>query len=438
MRISIFGLGYVGAVSMACLARDGHQLLGVDIDPLKLELIRSGKSPIIEEGIQQLMQEVVASGRVRVTDNPRQAVDETDLSFVCVGTPSSPNGSQDLGAILRLSDQLGEALRHKQGFHTLVIRSTVQPGTVDEAIKPRLEAGSGKRAQKDFGLCFQPEFLREGSSIKDYDHPPFTIVGSESDQATLVLRELLGHLPCEFVVTGVRTAEAMKYACNAFHALKVTFANEMGRLAQSMQVDSREVMRLMCKDTHLNISPAYLRPGFAFGGSCLPKDLKALLYIGRQRDVTTPMLSGVLSSNHTHVEHALDMVLARGQRNVGMLGLSFKTGTDDLRESPLVTLAERFIGKGLQLRIYDPEVNLSRIMGANKRYIETSIPHISQLMCSTVEEMIEPSEILVVGIGHPALIDRVVALARPGQYVLDLVNIPDRARLRAEYQGICW
>jgi GDP-mannose 6-dehydrogenase len=438
MKISIFGLGYVGAVSMACLARDQHELLGVDVDPVKLELIRSGKSPIIEDGIQQLMQEVVASGRVRVTHDAQQAIDETDLSFVCVGTPSSPNGSQDLGAILRLSDQLGEALKRKRGFHTIVVRSTVQPGTVDEILKPRVEAASGKRTGKDFALCFQPEFLREGSSIKDYDRPPFTIVGSESEQATLKLRELFGHLPCDFVVTRVRTAETMKYACNAFHALKVTFANEIGRLAQSMQVDAHEVMSLVCKDTHLNISPAYLRPGFAFGGSCLPKDLKALLYMGKQRDVTTPMLAGLLPSNRVHVDHAIDLVLARDQRNVGMLGLSFKTGTDDLRESPLVALAERFIGKGLNLRIFDPEVNLSRLMGANKRYIESSIPHIAQLMCATVEEMLQPADIIVVGIGHPGLIERVTALARPEQYVLDLVNMPDRARLKAQYQGICW
>jgi GDP-mannose 6-dehydrogenase len=438
MKISIFGLGYVGAVSMACLARDRHELLGVDVDPVKLELIRSGKSPIIEEGIQQLMQEVVASGRVRVTHDAQQAINETDLSFVCVGTPSSPNGSQDLGAILRLADQLGEALKHKQGFHTIVVRSTVQPGTVDELLKPRVEAASGRQAGKDFALCFQPEFLREGSSIKDYDRPPFTIVGSESEEATRRLRELFGHLPCDFVVTRVRTAETMKYACNAFHALKVTFANEIGRLAQSMQVDAHEVMSLVCKDHHLNISPAYLRPGFAFGGSCLPKDLKALLYMGKQRDVTTPMLAGLLPSNRVHIDHAIDLVLAREQRNVGMLGLSFKTGTDDLRESPLVALAERFIGKGLNLRVFDPEVNLSRLMGANKRYIESSIPHIAQLMCSTVEEMIQPSDIIVVGIGHPALIERVSALARPEQYVLDLVHMPDRARLQAQYQGICW
>jgi GDP-mannose 6-dehydrogenase len=318
------------------------------------------------------------------------------------------------------------------------VRSTVEPGTVENHICPRIEARSGKRVGVDFALCFQPEFLREGTSIRDYDNPPFTVIGGDSERAISVLRELFGNLPCEFVVTSVRTAEAMKYACNAFHALKVTFANEIGRLSQALGVDSQSVMELICKDTRLNISAAYLKPGFAFGGSCLPKDLKALLYLGKQRDVVTPALGSLLASNRVHIDHAIDIVLADGRRKVGMLGLSFKTGTDDLRESPLVTLAERFIGKGLELRIFDPEVSLSRLMGANKKYIEHSIPHIASLMCADIESMIEPSEVLIVGISRRDLLARVCALARSDQFVLDLVNMPARQSLRARYQGVCW
>jgi GDP-mannose 6-dehydrogenase len=438
MRISIFGMGYVGAVSAACLARDQHAVIGVDVDPLKLALLREGRSPIVEEGIQDLTREVVAAGRITVTDDPAQAILETELSFVCVGTPSSPSGRQDLSAVLRLADQLGEALARKKDFHTIVIRSTVEPGTVEQHIRPRIESKSGKRSGVDFGLCFQPEFLREGSSIKDYDNPPFTIIGTDSERSATLLRELFGKLPGDFIVTGIRSAEAMKYACNAFHALKVTFANEIGRLMQSLSVDSHEVMSLVCKDTRLNISPAYLKPGFAFGGSCLPKDLKALLYLGKHNDIVTPTLGSLLASNRVHIDHAIDIVLARGRRKIGMLGLSFKTGTDDLRESPLVTLAERFIGKGLALSIYDPDVSLARLMGANKRYIEQSIPHIAQLLRNSAEEVIEDAEILVVGLASKPVLARVAELAQPGQFVLDLVNMPDRARLKAEYKGICW
>jgi len=431
-------MGYVGAVSAACLARDGHHVVGVDLDPIKLALLSKGQSPIVEEGIQDLTSAVVQAGRLKVTDDAALALRDTELSFVCVGTPASANGRQDLTAILRLADQLGAVLKDKRDFHTVVIRSTVEPGTVEEQVLPRIEMHSGKRAGVGFGLCFQPEFLREGTSIKDYDAPPFTVVGSDCDRSSAALRELFGHLPCDFVVTSVRSAEAMKYACNSFHALKITFANEIGRLCQSLGVDSHEVMSLVCKDTRLNISPAYMKPGFAFGGSCLPKDLKAMLYLGKQRDIVTPMLASLLPSNRVHIDHAIDLVLADGRRNVGMLGLSFKTGTDDLRESPLVTIAERFIGKGINLKIYDPEVSLSRLIGANKRYIEETIPHIGQLMCSSLDEMLAPSEILVVGSNLKSLTHELCAKARPDQTVLDLVNIADRSALRADYRGVCW
>ena len=312
MRISIFGLGYVGAVSLACLVRDGHDVVGVDIDENKLGLLKRGQSPIVEEGMQALVEQAAASGRVTLTPDAASAVAATDLSFVCVGTPPLPNGSQDLRAIERLADQIGNALRVKSDYHLIVVRSTVRPGTVESLIRPILERRSGKQAWRQFGLAFQPEFLREGSSIRDYDQPPFTVVGTPSERDAGTLRELFAQLPGEFVHTRIATAEMLKYACNGFHALKVTFANEVGRLGKNLGVDSREVMRLLCEDTRLNISPAYLRPGFAFGGSCLPKDLKALLYLAKEGDVDLPMLQGVLPSNREHIERAAEMVLATG------------------------------------------------------------------------------------------------------------------------------
>jgi GDP-mannose 6-dehydrogenase len=319
-----------------------------------------------------------------------------------------------------------------------VIRSTVRPGTVDEVIKPIIEQHSGKTAGRDFSLCFQPEFLREGTSIKDYDNPPFTVVGTADEHATQTLKALFGHLPCEFVATSIRTAEMLKYSCNSFHALKVAYANEIGRLSQSVGVDPHEVMRLLCLDKQLNISPAYLRPGFAFGGSCLPKDLKAMLYIAKMQDVNLPMLSAVLPSNRVHIDHAIDYVLATGKRRVAMAGLSFKTGTDDLRESPLVTLAERLIGKGIQLKIYDPEVNLSRLMGANKRYIEESIPHIAQVMTEDIAAAVRESEVVVAGLKTPEVMQALRQELRDEHDVLDIVMLPERASLRGRYRGICW
>jgi GDP-mannose 6-dehydrogenase len=437
MKISIFGLGYVGAVSLACLARDGHDVVGVDLDPLKLELIRDGRSPIVEEGIQDLTAEVVRSGRVRVTDDVADAVRSTELSFICVGTPSSPNGSQDLSAVRRVSEQVGAALAEKSSRHTIIMRSTIQPGSMAAVVQEAIESTSGKKANDDFGLGFQPEFLREGSSIKDYDNPPFTVIGTDDERTGAVLRSLFGHLPCEFIVTSVGVAEMLKYACNAFHAVKITFANEIGRLSQSVQVDGRAVMDLVCKDTRLNISPAYLRPGFAFGGSCLPKDLRALTYVGRVNDVTTPMLGNVMGSNRAHLDHAIDLVMQSGKRKIGMIGLSFKPGTDDLRESPLVTVAERLIGKGYDLRIYDPEVNLSRLLGANKRYIEHSIPHIGSLMAAECADVIDHAEVLIVGLAGRRFVEFLAGRMRPDQLLVDLVGVPLNEKV-GEYSGICW
>ncbi|ANQ86429.1 GDP-mannose 6-dehydrogenase [Azoarcus olearius] len=438
MKISIFGLGYVGAVSLACLARDGHQVVGVDIDATKLELIRSGTTPVVEEGMVELMANVAASGRVSVTTDVRQAVLDTEISLICVGTPSAPNGSQDQGAVLRLARDLGRALAEKSAPHVLVFRSTLVPGTVEGSLKPIIETESGKRDGEDFHLCFQPEFLREGSSIRDYDKPPFTVVGANHAYPAERLRELFGHLPCKFLETSVRAAEMMKYCCNNFHALKITFANETARLCSALGVNPFEVMELVCQDTQLNISPAYLKPGFAFGGSCLPKDLRATSYLAKTHDVELPMLNGILQSNRHHVEEAIQKVLASGCRRVGMLGLSFKTGTDDLRESPLVTLAEQLIGKGMQLSIYDPDVQLSRLLGANRRFIETQLPHIGELLKPELDAVIGEAEVLIVGVSSPAIFDALATHSRPEQKVLDLVRLPNPQALRAEVEGLCW
>ena len=438
MKISIFGLGYVGAVSLACLARDGHQVMGVDVDQAKLDLIAAGKTPVIEEGMVDLMRDVVASGRVTVSTDAAHAVLDTEISLVCVGTPSAPNGSQDQGAILRLAETIGEALARKTSPHVVVFRSTLVPGTLEDVLRPIIERRSGKRDGVDFHLCFQPEFLREGSSIKDYDKPPFTIVGANHAGAIEPLKVLFGHLPSKFIQTTVRSAEMMKYCCNNFHALKITFANETARLCGALGVDPFEVMDLVCQDTQLNISPAYLKPGFAFGGSCLPKDLRATAYLAKTRDIEVPMLAAILESNQHHLELALQKVLASGKRKIGFLGLSFKTGTDDLRESPLVMLAEQLIGKGYELSIYDPEVHLSQLLGANRRYIQQHLPHIGQLVRPDIGAVICESEFIVVGLSGVGIGEALAQYSRAGQHVLDLVKLPNPERIAAAVEGLCW
>lgn len=438
MKISIFGLGYVGAVSLACLARDGHFVTGVDIDQAKLDLIRAGKTPVVEEGMVDLMARVAASGRVSVTDDVAMAVSASELSLICVGTPSAANGSQDLGATLNVARQLGRALRRKAAPHVVVFRSTLVPGTVEDVLRPILEEESGKRAGEGFHICFQPEFLREGTSIRDYDKPPFTIVGANHDFPVARLRALFGHLPCELHVASIRAAEMVKYCCNNFHAVKITFANETARLCEALGVDPFQVMDLVCKDRQLNISPAYLKPGFAFGGSCLPKDLRATMYLAKRHDVELPMHGAVLSSNRVHIDHAIAKVLASGKRRVGMIGLSFKTGTDDLRESPLVLIAEQLIGKGLGLLVYDPEVHLSQLLGANRRFIEQHLPHIGQLLRGDIQAVISESDVLIVGLNERRVFDALKRHVRKGQIVLDLVNVPEREALPAAVEGLCW
>src|SRR5436853_4722381 len=379
MRISIFGLGYVGCVSAACFARDGHEVIGVEVSPIKVEIINSGRSPIVEPGVDELIQRAVDAGKLRATMDAADAVRESDISLVCVGTPSHHNGSLDLTYIKRACQQIGEAIATKPRHHIVVMRSTMLPGTIEQTVIPTLEIYSGKRAGRDCGVAINPEFLREGTSIADFNNPPFTLIGADDEDTAGPLARLYANIDAPLLTVRVKEAEMVKYACNTFHALKVTFANEIGNICKALNVDSHKVMEVFCKDTKLNLSPYYLKPGFAFGGSCLPKDLRAINYKAKELDVDVPMLDSILASNRRQVERAVEMVLATGRKNVAVLGLSFKSGTDDLRESPMVALVETLLGKGMKLAIYDRDVELARLFGANQAYIERGIPHISQL-----------------------------------------------------------
>lgn len=436
MRLSIFGIGYVGCVSAACFAKAGHDVIGVDVNPTKVQIINSGRSPIVEAGIDELISEMVAAGRLRAVSCSCEAVRESDVSLVCVGTPSNANGSLNLKHVQQVCQEIGAALKNKSERHTVVIRSTMLPGTVENLVVPTLEEHSGKKAGRDFGVSINPEFLREGSSLKDFYAPPFTLIGADSDETAKLISALYSDIQAPLLVTALKTAEMVKYACNCFHALKVSFANEIGNICKAAGIDSHEVMEVFSQDTKLNLSPYYLTPGFAFGGSCLPKDLRAINYKAKQLDVEVPVLSSILPSNRLQIERAVDMVLQTGKKRIGVLGFSFKAGTDDLRESPMVTLIETLIGKGLQLAIYDRDVSLAKLFGANKEYIEREIPHISQLMRSSVDEVIADSEVIVIG-NKASEFRSIEPQINEGRMVLDLVRIFDRTS-DGTYEGICW
>ena len=436
--ISVFGLGYVGCVSAACFAREGHSVTGVDVNPSKVEMINAGKATIVEMGIGELVAEMAAGGRLTATTDVARAVRETAISLVCVGTPSRPNGSLDLSYVERVAEQIGAAIKGKPGRHTVVIRSTVLPGTIHDVVVPALERTSGKRAGADFGVCGNPEFLREGTSIRDFYDPPFTLVGADDPETGQAVAALYAGIEAPVHVVPVRTAEMVKYACNCFHGLKVAFANEIGNICKASGVDSHEVMRIFCEDRKLNISPYYLRPGYAFGGSCLPKDLRATVYNARSHDVPVPVLEATLESNRLQIERAYELVMATGKKRVGVLGLSFKAGTDDLRESPMVALIERLIGKGVQLSIYDPYVTSSRLMGANREYIEREIPHIWELMRGSTKEVLDASDAVIIG-NSAGEFREIQGHLRADQPVVDLVRaFGPRLSDGAAYQGICW
>jgi GDP-mannose 6-dehydrogenase len=436
MKISIFGIGYVGCVSAACFAHAGHDVIGVDVNPTKVDIINSGKSPIVEPQMNELIHDVVKSGKLRATTDSMHAVQSSEISLVCVGTPSKPNGSLDLGHVARVCEEIGAALATKDTHHTVVIRSTMLPGSIESVAQPALEKTSYKKAGKDFGVCVNPEFLREGTSVKDFYAPPFTLIGADDQDTAQIVSSLYSKIDAPVFTTTIKTAEMVKYVCNCFHALKVSFANEIGNICKALELDSHEVMKVFCADTKLNLSPYYLKPGFAFGGSCLPKDLRAVSYKAKELDVEVPLLSAITATNKLQVEKALDMVLSTGNKQVGVLGFSFKAGTDDLRESPMVTLIETLLGKGLELVIYDRDVSLARLFGSNKAYIEEEIPHIAKLMRGSIDEVLATANTIVIG-NRSEEFRQIESRLRPGQTVIDLVRLFDRTSGDG-YQGICW
>jgi GDP-mannose 6-dehydrogenase len=438
MKVSVFGLGYVGAVSCGCFAHDGYDVIGVDVNADKVSALAAGRAPIVEERIGDLIAEAVNRGRLTATTDVALAVALSDISVVSVGTPSLPNGSINLAAVERVSEQIGAAIGRKQKRHLVVIRSTVLPGSVRSVVIPALERASGRTCGTDFGVCFNPEFLREGSSVADHYNPPFTLIGADNDADGPAVAALYAKVTAPLCVTTIETAEMVKYVCNAFHALKITFANEVGILAQSMGIDSHAVMDLVCQDSKLNISSKYLTPGFAFGGSCLPKDVRALLHHGKQHDLRTDLLGSLLTSNRAQIERAIEMVLSIKKKKVSLLGLSFKAGTDDLRESPLVTVAETLIGKGCDIRIYDSNITLSRLVGANRDYIEKEIPHISSLLVPDLPTALDHGDVIVIGNAAPEF-SNLPSLCKPGQVVIDLVRVKGLADVRGlDYRGLLW
>jgi GDP-mannose 6-dehydrogenase len=438
MRVSVFGLGYVGSVSAAAFAADGHDVVGVDVNPTKAESLNGGRSPIVEPGLDDLIRSGVEAGCLRATTDTNDAIAATDLSLLCVGTPSRRNGSLDLSYLERVCEQIGDALCTKPSYHVVVVRSTVLPGTTHDVVVPALERRSGKRFGEGFGVSVNPEFLREGTALADFRKPPLTLVGHNHAADATGTTALYRNVDAPIVTTSIQVAEMMKYTSNTWHALKVCFANEVGNLCKSLGVDSHEVMNIFCQDDKLNLSSYYLKPGFAFGGSCLPKDVRALQYRAKEVDVRMPVVESILGSNRLQIEHAIDLVVQSGRKRVGLLGFSFKAGTDDLRESPIVILAEALLGKGYQLKIYDWNVSLARLVGANKEYIEHQIPHLSSLLCDTVDQVLDASDVIVVGNASSEFSDAVMR-CRPDQLVLDLVRLPiDRSAITARYEGICW
>jgi len=439
MDISIFGLGYVGCVTAACLASQGHRVIGVDINIDKVEAINNGCSPIIEHGLEELIREGRRSGNLRATHETYEAVVHGDVLVVCVGTPSDANGNLNFKFIDRVCIDIAQSLREVSGFQVIAMRSTLLPGTIDQRVIPLLNKESGKQAGKDFGVASNPEFLREGSAIADFNNPPFTIIGTVDERAGDMLEQLYRDIPARIFRTDPNTACMVKYACNVFHGLKVVFANEIGQLCKKAGVDGTQVMDIFCQDTRLNISSRYLKPGFAFGGSCLPKDLRALLYLARHTDLQLPMLESILPSNGLHIQRVADIILSDPNRTkVGIIGLTFKPGTDDLRESPIVQLVEILNGKGLKVRIYDNNVSLSRLIGGNKAFIEQVLPHISAMMSDSMEEVVQSSDVIVVGHDLQDGGEQLANLLKPDQLLIDLVKIASKKSHPAAYEGICW
>jgi len=430
-------MGYVGVVSGACLAGDGHCVIGVDPNETKVSLINSGIVPIIEKDLDFLIKHAVDQALLSATVDADYAVRNTDLSFICVGTPSQLNGSLDLKYVRYVCEDIGRAIAGKDTFHVVVARSTMLPGSMRDVVIPALEEASGKKAGVDFGVCNNPEFLREGTAVYDYQNPPKTVIGETDTRSGDILVELYAKLDAPLIRTSIETAEMVKYTDNVWHALKVSFANEIGNLCKSIGIDGHEVMGIFCQDTKLNLSPYYMKPGFAFGGSCLPKDVRALVYKAKSLDLDLPVISAIMPNNQKQVDRGLDMITSKGNKKVAILGFSFKAGTDDLRESPIVELIERLIGKGYDLKLYDKNVSLARLVGANRDYILNAIPHISKLMVGSMEDAIAHGDTIVIGNGASEF-QNVLALADDSKVIVDLVRISEKRSIEGRYDGICW
>jgi GDP-mannose 6-dehydrogenase len=437
LKISIFGMGYVGTVSAGCLANEGHEVIGVDPVPVKVAIINDGQSPIIEAEIAEIIGSTTASGRLRATSDPREGICNSEVSFVCVGTPSQSNGNLDLRYMRRVCEQIGQALKEKRTHHVVVIRSTILPGTMHKIVIPTLEEWSGKKADIDFGVCHNPEFLREGSAVQDFNAPPKTVIGELNAADGELVASLYAKLDAPLIRTDLNTAEMLKYVDNSWHALKIGFANEIGNLCKLFGIDAHEVMDIFCQDQKLNISCSYLKPGFAFGGSCLPKDLRALAYQAKMHDLELPILTSILLSNEKQVARGLNIIIDKGHKRIGVLGFSFKAGTDDLRESPVVELIERLIGKGYDLRIYDKNVSIASLVGANRDFILNRIPHISRLMVPSIDAVLSHAQAVVIGNQDPEF-RSLPGRLRDDQVMVDFVRITDQRSVNGKYDGICW
>jgi len=437
MKISIMGLGYVGAVSAGCLANEGHEVIGVDPNSTKVDLINEGKSPIIEKDIGELIEIANKNGLLRATTDIIDAVNNSELSLICVGTPSRANGSLDLSYVQKVCEQIGSVLKDKTDFHVVVARSTMLPGSMKEMVIPALEKSSGKRAGEDFGVCNNPEFLREGTAVYDFYHPPKTVIGETEARGGDMLASLYEKMDAPLIRTDVETAEMVKYTDNVWHALKVGFANEIGNISKAAGLDGHKVMEIFCQDTKLNLSPYYMKPGFAFGGSCLPKDVRALTYKARTMDIDVPILNAIIPSNERQTEKGLHMVMDKGNKKVGVLGFSFKAGTDDLRESPIVEVIERLIGKGYDIKLYDRNVNIASLVGANRDYILNHIPHISKLMVSSINDVLNHADTIVIGNSDDEF-NSVPGRLNDNQVLVDLVRITGEISQAGKYDGICW
>lgn len=437
MKISIFGLGYVGVVSAGCFMSRGHKVIGVDVNPGKVDMMKNGISPIVEKGLQELLTEGKNKKLLEATSETLYAIRNTDVSLICVGTPSRANGSLNTMHIQHVCEQIGAALKVKKERHVIVARSTVLPGTTRELTIPTLEKASGKKAGKDFFVAFNPEFLREGTAVRDFNEPPKTVVGCDDEPIAEEVLNLYAGLPGPMIKTRIEIAEMVKYADNNFHAVKITFANEIGQICKRLRIDSHEVMDIFTQDTKLNISKAYLKPGFAFGGSCLPKDLRAVNYLVKMLDLETPLLNSLTRSNEIQILMLIRLVQSLGKRKIGIAGFSFKEGTDDLRESPMVEVIETLLGKGYDLKLYDRNVSLAKLTGANKEYINQHIPHIANLMTGSLEDLLADRELLILGNKDPEF-QKLVSDSRDEQLVLDLVRINDEKHRRKNYIGISW